>query len=223
MNKLKFAICFIVLCIVAFSNVYAVQDSLFIYTKPGCSNCHSAKQALEQSGIPFIEKSLDNKENAAEMLHKISVAGFHDKIYLPVIFVNHKLYHPAYSTDTGLVSVPLSDVVDSIKNKYQRGELNLPAVSQPNTTPTAETVAASSDCEVKVPAIYLVCANYTTEAEALTVMNKLIKDGFIFAGIVNIQKQYKVFCKIFTNEPEATSGLTDIKNTYKDAYLYEMP
>lgn len=221
MNKLKFAICFIVLSVVAFSNVYAEKDSLIIYTKPGCSNCHSVKQALEQSGIPFIEKSLDNTGNAAEMLHKVSEAGFHDKIYLPVIFLNNKLWHPAYSTDHGLISLPISDVVDSIKNKFRRGELNLQAVKQPENTP--EPVVASSNCEVKAPTVYLVCADYTTETEAKAAMNKLIKNGYLFAGIVYTQKQYKVFCKIFTGQPDATIGLNELKDTFKGAYLFEMP
>ena len=222
MNRISLTLCFFALFIFNSTNGYARQDSLLLYTKPGCSNCQAAKLALRQSGISYAEKSLDNNDFASEMLHKLSTVGYHEKIYLPVIFLNNKLYHPAYKSDTGMVSIPLQDVVDSIKKKFQRGELNLP-IAKLETPNNNELPIASSDCELKTTPIYLICANYNTEEEAKTVMNKLISGGYIYAGIVYSQKQYRVFCKIFTDYGVANSDLNVMKKTYKDAYLLEMP
>ena len=129
MNKVGLTLSLITLFFLNFTNGYAIQDSLVLYTKPGCSTCHAVKQVLQQSGIYYIEKSLDKTEFASEMLHKLSATGYHNEISLPVIFLNNKLYHPAYVSDTGLVSIPISDVVDSIRNKFRRGELNLKGVN----------------------------------------------------------------------------------------------
>jgi glutaredoxin len=223
MNKLSLTICFTVLFIFCNANGYARQDSLLLYTKPDCSNCQAVKRVLQQSGIYYTEKTLDNDVYASEMLHKLSASGYHDKILLPVIFLNNKLCHPAYSSDTGLVSVPISDVVDSIRNKYRRGELNIRGVNRISTTNSAETASTGSDCELKTSTIYLVCMDYTTEAEAKSEMNKLITGGNIFAGIVYSQKKYRVFSKIFYDHTEAGPGLTETKKTYPNAYLLEIP
>lgn len=223
MNKLKITVFFSVLFMLNFSNGYAQQDSLVLYTNPGCSNCHAVKQALQQSGIYYIEKSLDNHGFATEMLTKLSNAGYHDKIFLPVIFLNNKLYHPAYKTDIGLASIALSDVVDSIKNKFRRGELNLQNSKQNTVSSASESTPSNSDCELKASTYYLIYSTYNTEPEAKVAMKKLITEGYIFAGIVYSQNQYKVFCKSYYDATVANSALNEIKKMNNSAYLFEMP
>ena len=205
---------------------YAAQDSLVLYTKPDCSNCRATKLMLHSSGISYIEKSLDNTAYATEMLQKLAAAGYHKEIYLPVIFLNNKLYHPALRSDTGLVSVPLENVVDSIKYKYQRGELHLPAFNSTEVVvPENNTkhFSNSSDCEVKTSPVYLITAEYNTEAEAKADMNKLINSGYTFAGMIFYQNKYKVFCKFFYDYGAANTELNLLRNKYPKAYMMEVP
>jgi len=225
MYKLIFKICLAFLFVFQFSNGYAVQqqDTLLLFTKPGCSNCHATKRILTQSGISFIEKSLDKDVNAAEMLSRMAAIGYKQSIYLPVIFLNNKLYHPAYKVDTGLVSLPLQDVVDTIRMKFQRGELNLPLVDTKNVSNQPEQAEATSDCELKTSPIYLICSVYDKEEDAKVLMNKLLAGGFPFAGMMYYQNQYRVFTKFFYNQAQADIELNIIKKGYEKAYLLPMP
>lgn len=223
MSKSGYKILLILLFIFNVGNGYARQDSLFLYTKPGCSTCKSVKLVLHQSGIYYIEKSLDKSVFSNEMLHKLASAGYHDQILLPVIFLNNKLFHPAYKNDTGLVVLSISDVVDSIKSKFRRGELNLQSMNPKNTTELTETSAANSDCELKATPIYLICENYTTEADAKVAMNKLITNGYTYAGIAYSQNNYRVFCKILYDRTAAEKDLNQIRKLYPNAYLFETP
>jgi len=211
------------LFLLSLQNVVAQQDTLLLYTKEGCSNCQAVKQAFMQTGIPYMEQNLANSTVAAEMLHKIAAAGYKDKIFLPVIFLKNKLYHPAYSYDTGLVALTLPNVVDSIKHKYLRGELHLVASGQSNTTLTSGVTANNADCELKTTPIYLICASYNSEKEAIAAMNKLLANGYAYAGIAFSQKQYRVYSKFFFDRNTANSELTLAKKTFNDAYLFEMP
>jgi len=201
----------------------AQQDTLLLFTKPDCSNCKATKQALRQTGISFFEKSLDENENAKKMLQRLSAIGYKDKIYLPVIFLNNKLYHPAYSTDKGLITLELPLVVDSIKNKYLRGELHLVTSNQSNYTAPSNSSTNDSDCELKTTQIYLVCANYNSEKEAIEAMNKLISSGYTYAGIAFSQKQYRVYNKFFYDLNTADAELIQAKKIFSNAYLFKMP
>jgi|GEM_PF-1793602 len=201
----------------------AQQDTLLLYTKAGCSNCQAVKQAFLQTGIPYLEQNLENKAVASQMLHKMAAAGYKDKIFLPVVFLKNKLYHPAYSSDTGLVALALPFVVDSIKHKYLRGELHLFASSQTNASSASDITASDADCEIKTTPIYLICASYNSEKEALEAMNKLIANGYSYAGIALSQKQYRVYSKFFFDRNTANTELTQAKKTFSDAYLFEMP
>lgn len=223
MTKNCYKISLILLFLFDFTNSFAVQDSLFLYTRSSCSYCHTAKQMLSEAGIVYIERSLDNDKYGPEMLHKLNEAGFHNRIHLPVIFLNNQLLHPVYKTDKGLISVPLQSVVDSIINKYRRGELNLAVDNVTNTAGTNDKSQLSSDCEVKVPTIYLVCNSYNTEKEAKSEMNKLISDGYSFAGIIFYQNQYRVFGKFYSSKTLADNDLIQLKKNFQNAYLFEMP
>lgn len=208
------------LCI---DNVQAQQDTLLLFTKPDCSNCQATKQQLLQSGINFIEKTLNESENAKIMLRKLSATGYKDKIYLPVMFLNNKLYHPAYQSDTGLVSLSLPTVIDSIKNKYRRGELHLATLKSTVQTTTSNQLQHDSDCEVKASPIYLICADFSIEDEAKEAMNKLINNGYSFAGIVYYKNLYRVYNKFFFDRILADSELIHTQETFKTSYLLELP
>ena len=201
----------------------ACLDSLILYTKQDCSNCQATKQAFQQYGLNYIEKNLENEKYAAEMLRKLSGSGYHKEIYLPVIFLNNKLYHPVYKSDTGMVYLPLNAVVDSFKNKFRRKELNLAVSNNNNVLKIQGTVTSNSDCEMKASPVYLICATYKTENEAKTVMNKLIASGNTYAGMINYHNQFRVFSKFFYDHEAAKSELNEIKKTFKDAYLFEIP
>lgn len=211
------------LFLLCMQNANAQRDTLLLFTKPDCSNCLSVKQVFRQSGISFIEKSLEDNENAKKMLQRLSELGYKDKIYLPVIFLKNKLYHPAYSTNTGLVALALPDVVDSIKKKYMRGELYLVESNQISSSVASNSSTNDSDCEVKTAPIYLICANYSTEKEALEAMNKLISNGYSYAGIAFSQKQYRVYNKFFFDRNTANTELLLAKKIFNNAYLFEMP
>ena len=223
MKKTGLKLIFTLSFIFNFTFGYAVQDSLFLYTKPGCSNCHATKQILNEAGINFIEKTLDKDKFADEMLRKLAEVGYHKEIYLPVIFLNKQLLHPVYKTDKGLISVPLQSVVDSIKNKYRRGELNLAVDNITKTSGTVDNSQLNSDCEVKVPTIYLVCDSFKTETDAKAKMNKLISDGYSFAGIIFYQNQYRVFTKFYSSKIVADHDLNKVNKEFQNAYLFEMP
>lgn len=223
MKRYLFPVYVVSLLMCCLQTAKAQQDTLLLYTKAGCSNCQAVKQAFMQTGIPYLEQNLEDKAVASEMLHKMAAAGYKDKIYLPVIFLKNKLYHPAYSSNTGLVALALPFVVDSIKHKYLRGELHLVAFGQSNTTLTSGVSANNTDCELKTTPIYLICASYNTEKEALEAMNKLIANGYSYAGIALSQKQYRVYSKFFFDRNTANTELTQAKKTFSDAYLFEMP
>ena len=223
MNKFGLTLSLTILFVFNFTNGYAVQDSLFLYTRTGCPDCHSVKQILNESGISYIERTLDNDKFGPQMLQKLSLAGFHKRIHLPVIFLNNQLLHPAYKTSKGLIDIPIIQVEDSLKNKFQKGELNLALDKQPATISGTDSSQVSSDCVVKVPVIYLICDSYKTETEANTAKNKLISDGYNFAGILFYQNRYRVFTQFYSDHTLAGSGLNGIKKDFPTAYLFEMP
>lgn len=222
MKKIGLKLIFTLLFVLNYGSIYAVQDSLVLYTKPDCSNCRDTKQALNEAGINFIEKTLNNDKFADEMLHKLSTAGYHKEIYLPVIFLNKQLLHPAYKAANGLITLSLQNVVDSLKNKYWRGELYLVIDNAPKISATENQSQNSSDCELKVPTIYLVCGSFNTETEAKNVMNQLISEEYSFAGMIFYQNQYRVFSKFYTTKMLAENDLIQLKKRFQNAYLFEM-
>lgn len=200
----------------------AVQDSLILYTKPDCSNCRDTKLVLNAAGINFIEKTLNNEKYAEEMLHQLSIAGFHKEIYLPVIFLNKQLLHPAWKSESGLVQISLQNVVDSLKKKFLNAEINPVAEVVNSDSNTNQPSDQNSDCELKVPTIFLVCGSYDTETEAKKEMNQLISDGYSYAGIIFYQNKYRVFSRFYSTKSMAENDLLIMKKIFQDSYLFEM-
>jgi len=223
MKRIQYLFIFLGLFVLLIQTAQAQQDSLVLFTKPGCSNCQATKTTFHQYGINFIEKNLESNENATIMLRKLSAAGYKNKILLPVIFLNNKLYHPAFRSDIGLVELAISDVVDSIKLMYRRGELHLAISNQELKIANNESEHTTSDCELKTTPIYLVCANYGSENEAIVAMKKLIAHGYPFAGIVLYQNQYLVYSKFFLEYSVANSELNAARKIFSNAYLLELP
>lgn len=198
----------------------AQQDSLFIYTKASCANCKAVKQHLLQNKINFIEKDLADNNNAMEMLDKLEAAQYHQQIILPVIFLNKRLYHPAFQTKKRLEPVAIPYVMDTLVNQMRRGELHLPSLQLAHKE--SEASEQESDCDIQIDPICLVVAGFQTEPEAKALMSKLIKDGYIYAGIVYSSNQYRVYNKIFLNRDIATKELENERKIFKDGYLLEI-
>ncbi len=216
----RFFIFSIILLIGSILNSYAVQDSLILYTKPDCSNCHAVKKVLNKSGIPFIEKTLSNDLNAAEMLKKLEISGFKGDIYLPVIYLNTNLCHPAYAVNNKLISLPIEDVIDTLRLKFYNKEINLSSTNQVKS----EIVEPSgnSDCEMKVPLQYLICKIFDKEEDATKEMNSLINKGYIYAGYLRSKNKFSVFSKFSYDKSALETELNEIKKIYSDAYIVEI-
>lgn len=205
-----------------FKNIFAQQDTLILYTKSTCSNCKAVKGVLESHNIGFTEKDLADNDNAIEMLGKLKVLHFDQQISLPVMFLNNNLIFPAYHTVNGLEKKEIADVMNNLLDSVKQNKLHFTAYqnsikNQHSLKPDTEEL---SDCEVseKNP-IYLVVKNYTSESDAKLMMNKLIKDGYIYAGIVYSKGVYRVYSKIFLDEEIAKTQLKNERKMIKDCYL----
>ena len=204
------------------STLFSQKDTLLLYTRPGCSNCKAAKLDLHRNNIPFFEKSIDIPENGAEAMRKIQALGFKNEIHLPVIFLNNKMRHPGVQVKDSLKPVEIDVAVDSIKSMFRRGALNLASPPQAKDTVISKPIL-ESDCDVKpVTTYYLICATYVSESDAKDAMNRLIKAGYTYSGIVLSGGIYKVYNKLFYEKAAAEVALEDAKKIFREAYLQEV-
>lgn len=194
------------------------QDTLFIFTKHDCSVCKQTKQVLTARGISFAEKAVETTSNASEMLNKLAASGYKGSIYMPVIYMGKKLMHPSYSTDSGLVTLEINAVADSIMRNYQRGKIA--KVNMPLTTDPTHSSTASADCEHASGTIYLIAANYPNEKEAVNAVQILVKNGYPKAGFVHDKGIFKVYLTLFADFKSASEQLAVEKFKFTDAYLY---
>ena len=205
------------------ANASAQTDSLVLYTKKNCSNCMSVKQALNASSIGYIEKGLENNQFAQEMLSKLRSKGYHGTINLPVIFLNNKILHPTYEKDSSFVSVPLNQVIDSIKQKVLNGTLHLKNLAKEPMAAENELDSHSSDCEVEHNPIYLICQSFNTVNEANEYKSRLILQGYSFAGVIFYKNQYHVYCKFFLDNAIAQKAILFSQSQFPQAYLLQIP
>jgi glutaredoxin len=215
-------------CLMIFSSLWSLAmaqtDTLLLYTKPGCSNCHATKTDLDRNNIPYFEKTLDKIENGREVLDKLKKIGYKETIHLPVIFLNGKLRHPALQTDTGLQMVMLEDAVDSIKKMYRTNRIHLAIPQKSEVSKSSQIPTEESSCEADVKnspttVYYLVCSNYLDEKEAKEAMKRLFNAKYVDAGILELNGIYKVYLKYFTDKELADKELTKAKEIFKEAYL----
>ena len=204
-------------------NASAQTDSLVLYTKISCSNCMSVKQALNASSIGYIEKGLENNQFAQEMLSKLRSKGYHGTINLPVIFLNNKILHPTYEKDSSFVSVPLNQVIDSIKQKVLNGTLHLKNLTKETMAAENEIDSQSSDCEVEHNPIYLICQSFNTVNDANEYKSRLILQGYSFAGVLFYKNQYHVYCKFFLDQTVAQNAFPSSRKQFPQAYLFQIP
>jgi len=209
------------ICILVLIQSVSAQDSLVIYTQASCSNCKAVKRTLINNNINFIEKDLADQHNALEMLHKLKTLQFTKDINLPVIFLNKRMYHPAYQTPPGLITLDIANVVDTLIRKYKSGELhftNLQLAPQPTTTP--QTINSESDCSIQAtnPSV-LIVAEFSTETDAKTAMQKLIDNGYSYAGIVFSNGMYRVYNKLFLKQELAEQELINTRKYNQNCYL----
>lgn len=222
MKRINLAICLFFMVVSNVADLSAQKDSLLLFTKPDCSNCQATKRQLTRAGIAYKEMSLDEDKNPPIMLKKLAEKKYKGKIFLPVIFMNNKLYHPAYETTKGMEEMPLGDVVDTLLLKQKTGQLHFPQLKNIKVAPLDATVH-DADCEVKSTPIYLVCFDFENEKEALESVTALVKQGYSFAGVVFHQHKYKVYCKLFLDKSVAATELIHMQQSFKNAYLFQMP
>ncbi|MFZ4456741.1 MAG: glutaredoxin family protein [Bacteroidales bacterium] len=212
----------VLLFTVFLTNGFSQTDSLVLFTKPGCSNCNAAKLQLHQNRIAFKEHSLESDNNGRRMLQLLAKAGYKERIYLPVILLNNRLYHPAYQSDTGLATMALPDVVDSLVARQKRGALHLPIEIAAKRTETTAAIEHSAECEVNASTFYLINSTFATEPEAKAEMNRLIKEGYIYAGFLFTKGKYQVYSKFFFDKAMAESELQRAKLEKAASYLIEV-
>lgn len=197
------------------------QDTIFIFTKHDCSVCKQTKQVLTSRGVTFLEKEVETAVNASEMLSKLAFSGFKGSIYMPVIYSGKKLLHPAYSTDSGLVSVDINVVADTLVRRYRRGEIA--KINMPVTALEAKPqVGNTTECEHTTGTVYLVAANYPVEKEALGAVQILLKNGYPNAGFLLANNIFRVYLASYPDFSTASSQLTIEKFKFTDAYLFEI-
>lgn len=197
----------------------SAQDSLVLYTQANCSNCKAVKHTLINNKINFIEKDLADQHNAMEMLRKLKTLHYTKDINLPVIFLNDRICYPAYQTLTELITLDLANVIDTLIDKNNRGELHLTSLQlarQPTATP--QTEHSESDCSVTTPTV-LVIAEFKAEADAKSTMQKLIDKGYPYAGIVYSDGLYRVYNKLFLKPEIAEQELINTRKYNPNCYL----
>jgi glutaredoxin len=222
MKRINLAIClfFVVMSSIAEQSVQ--RDSLLLFTKPDCSNCQATKRQLTRAGIAYKEMNLNDDANPPIMLKKLAEKKYKGKIFLPVIFMNNQLYHPAYETKKGMEEMPLGDVVDTLLLKQKTGQLHFQKVTNVKVAPLEATVH-DADCEIKTGPFYLICYDFNTANEAQEAMNNLVKQGYSFAGMLFQQGMFKVYCKLFLDKSVASSELVHMQESFKNAYLFQLP
>lgn len=222
MKRINLAICLFFMVVSSVADLSAQKDSILLFTKPDCSNCQATKRQLTRAGIAYKEMSLNEDATPPIMLKKLAEKRYKGKIFLPVIFMNNQLYHPAYQSAKGMEELPLGDVVDTLLLKHRTGQLHFPTQSTVHVAPLAATVH-DADCEVKTTTVYLVCYDFDTEKDAKEAVTVLVKQGYSYAGFVFQKNKYKVYCKLFLDRAVAASELIHMQQTFANAYLFEMP
>jgi len=196
------------------------QDTLFLYTKHDCSVCKQTKQALTARGISFAEKVVETSANATEMLKKLTISGYKGNIYMPVIYKGKKLMHPAFSTDSGLVTLEINAVADSIIHAYRKGEIATIYKTSVAELSKNSTENSTSDCEHITGTLYLIAADYQHQQEAIKAVQILVKNGYPNAGFIHENGIYKVYLSVFTDFKAASEQLAIEKFKFTDAYLH---
>lgn len=197
----------------------SAQDSLLLYTQASCSNCKAVKRILINNKINFIEKDLADQQNAAEMLYKLKQIHYTKDINLPVVLLNNRMYHPAYQTTTGLITLDIANVMDTLINRNKRGEMHLTNLQMAQqATSTAQTIHSISECNISTPTV-LVIAEFKAEADAKSTMQKLIDKGFTYAGMVYSSGMYRVYSKLFLKQEIAEQELINTRKQNPGCYL----
>lgn len=209
-----------VLFTVFFQNGKA-QDTLYLYTKQDCSVCKQTKQVLSARGITFVEKDLAVGAIGTEMLNKLAVSKFKSPIYLPVIYLGQKLFHPAFASQSGLVNIDINAAVDSIFHSFRNGlvaKINMPvSANQLKTEPTN----TSGNCEHTSGELFLIVASYPNEKEALNAVQILLKNGYTKSGFIFEQAKFRVYVDVFTDFTLASAQLSEHKIRFTDAFLMQ--
>jgi glutaredoxin len=222
MKRINLALCLFLMMVSCVGEINAQNDSLLLFTKPDCSNCQATKRQLTRAGIAYKELNLNDDQNPPIMLKKLAEKKYKGKIFLPVIFMNKQLYHPVYESKKGFEEMPLGDVVDTLLFKQKTGQLHFSKLANIKVAPLEATVH-DADCEITTGPVYLICYDFETVKEAQESMSNLVKQGYSFAGMLFQDGRFKVYCKLFLDKKMAESELTHMQQSFKNAYLFQMP
>lgn len=198
---------------------FAQQDSITLYTKAGCGNCKYTKEQLQKAHIYYTEYELGSNNNAKLMLKNLHRTGYSGNMYLPIIFINDSLFHPAIFKDSVLVKTSLPIIVDSILTLSQNGTFSFKKIEN-NTS--QDQIQENDDCEIHNTSIYIVCKNFEDESQALDFSQNLINTGFPDAGFFLYNKMYRVYSYITFSQIQAQALLELSRKQLGMSYILEI-
>lgn len=200
-------------------NTISQSDSLKLFTKKGCGNCKIAKEQFNQHSANYIEYELEDRENVKLMFNYLNKIGYKGKIFMPVMVLNNKVYHPIYQTADTLQDIPLSSAIDSILTRVKIEKLQLAQAKIIMQSLDSVQSASQSDCEEHIAPIYLICKNFKVKNDALLFMHQLQSQGYTNAGLVEHQGYFRVYKKYFLNQDFANDELQKARTNNEEAYL----
>jgi glutaredoxin len=198
----------------------AQKDTVVIYTKKGCSKCAFTKDKLSKENIFYVEKGLEDKTIGREMLSRIKKANYHDRIFLPVIFIKDSLLHPWYEVvDTTKEFVNLRDVVGDIISR--KGTLAI-RKQQTIADSKTETQPTAAECEEDTKRHYIVCLESESEDDAKAITESLKSDGFPNSGFVMMNNTYRIYLDYFFEFKDANLFIKREKDTFEMLYMLKL-
>ncbi|MDC0584620.1 glutaredoxin [Bacteroidales bacterium] len=211
MFKLNFS--FALLLMVGFASINAKKHEVEIYTKQGCSNCNYTKQRFNDSQIKYNEFALEDDANATPMLKKLRQHEYTDKILLPVIFIDNKLYHPKKNDTIGYESI--SEVVDYIISI--KGQLD----SDTARTSFDKESVNSTDCESSYTRYYLICSRVGS-AEKAGRQVETFKTVYPASDFTFHKNKYLVYIDFFYVRDDAVMLFDSLKEDFDMLYILKI-
>lgn len=194
----------------------AQNDSIILYTKPGCNNCKATKQALQRAQISYKEVTLENAKNGEQMISRLKTNKYTGTIHLPVIFINNTLIYPKDST------TDIEKTVNGIITKHKSKEYNFVSMPIPaqKTTSITDTIVADCNYEDKKETKHvIILEEVNNEQEALQKNKEYVNKGYIYTGILYNGKTYKLYNQTYNSLAEANTAYEQIRIQFPNSYI----
>ncbi len=193
---------------------FSEAKTLTLFTKSDCNNCNYTKHMLEQNGIAFSNRPLEEKENAIDMMQILKVNQYSSSIYLPVIVENDSLLiYPSETHNDSTLYFTIQHLIsqkESFNSNTNKHKIEKPWKRED-----------SADCEFQSFSQYIVCANFDITEDAEHFKNVLINDGYLHADILFYNRKYRVFAMPVFEDENEVEILNKIRMKYKGAYLLQ--